>query len=345
MRMGAMRMIRSQLGLDLPGASRPLPTLDERRRGTSFHGLRVSRILNSPETTRMPFWSINPYVGCEFGCAYCYARETHRWTAERTGLPAAAAPREEFERRIFVKQDIGTVLQRTLDPARIGGGEIVIGTATDPYQPAERRFGITRALLEAFAAFPHLRISITTKSPLVARDADLLVALGQRHEVSVCLSIISYRADLIRRLEPKTPLPHARLRGLKVLTDRGVDAGLLIAPIVPGLTDGWNALGALLAAGREAGARFASGSPLRLGPVARAGFLPILEREFPELAARYRRRYAGRHSAGADYGAALQKRLRALRRIHGYPEEGRHRSPAEREAGPSAGQQHLFLIS
>lgn len=293
----------------------------------------------------MPFWSINPYVGCEFGCSYCYARETHRWTVERHGIGSSAPARDEFERRIFVKRDVGAVLKRTLEPARIGGVDITIGTATDPYQPAERRFGVTRAVLEAFRAFRGLRISITTKSPLVARDVDLLLALQRRHRVRVNLSIISIDAALVRRLEPKTPLPHARLRGLRVLTEVGIDAGLLVAPIIPGLTDGRQALGALLAAGRAAGARYAEGSSLRLGPAARAGFFPLLEREFPDLVARYRERYANRQSAGRDYMTALGARFKRLRRHYGYPD----RSPfGEADPPPRpapSGKQLLFLMA
>jgi DNA repair photolyase len=266
----------------------------------------------------MPFWSINPYVGCEFGCSYCYARDTHRWTTERNGLPGGSDPRTEFERRIFVKQNLEQVLHRTLDPAKIGTAGITIGTATDPYQPAERRFGVTRALLKAFRAYRGLWISVTTKSPLVARDVDLLIELGLRHRITVNLSIISLDAELVRRLEPKTPLPHARLRGLKTLTDRGVEAGLMIAPVLPGLTDGRKALGDLMAAGRAAGARFACAFPLRLGPVARAGFLPVIEREFPHLAARYDDRYGARHSAGKDYTRALANRIRVLKRRYGF---------------------------
>ena len=308
-----------QLGLGLESPRRSLPTLDVRQRGATFLGHEVNRIVNPPEATGMSFWSINPYVGCEFGCAYCYARDTHRWTAERNAVPMASAPRQEFERQIFVKRNAAQVLARTLDPKRVGKASILIGTATDPYQPAERRFGVTRSILEALRGYRDLRIRITTKSPLVARDIDILTELAARHQVSVNVSLISLDPDLIRRLEPKTPLPHARLRGLRALTEAGLAAGLLIAPIIPGLTDGWGALGGLMAAGKDAGARFADGFALRLAPVARSGFLPVLEREFPRLMARYRRRYAGRHHAGRDYLAALTARLRTLQRIHGFP--------------------------
>lgn len=325
-RLGPMRLASDQIGLELSTGRGPLPTLDRRQRGTDFIGMQITRLANAPESTGMPFWSINPYIGCEFGCSYCYARDTHRWTSERNELTRERLPSEEFERRIFVKQNAALMLQQTLDPAKVGHSPIAIGTATDPYQPAERRFGVTRSILEAFRGYRGLSIHITTKSPLVARDIDLLLELGRRHRISVNISLISLDAELIRRLEPKTPLPHARLRALRALTDAGITAGLMIAPIIPGLTDGWGALGGLMAAAKEAGACFADGSALRLGPVARSGFLPALEREFPKLLDRYRRRYARRHDAGRDYLEALAKRLRTLQRIHGFPENFSHRS-------------------
>jgi DNA repair photolyase len=316
-----MRVIgRGQLGLALPAAAPSLPVLDQRARGTTFIELAVKQVVNSPEVTKMSFWSLNPYIGCEFGCCYCYARDTHRWTAERNlTAPAGSEPRAEFERQIFVKENAAAVLQRTLEPAKVGNRTIVIGTATDPYQPAERRFGVTRSVLEALLGFRGLKIGITTKSPLVARDVDLLVALAARHQISVSLSIISADPAIIRRFEPKTPLPHARLRAVRVLADAGVEVGLLIAPIIPGITDGWAALGALMAAGKEAGAGRADGFALRLAPVARAGFLPVLESRFPELAGRYRTQFQNRETLRPDYTNALAKRIRTLQKIHGFP--------------------------
>lgn len=338
--MGPVRLApaAAQLGLGVE-APRALPTLDLRARGTEFLALPSQRILNSPDTTGMPFWTINPYVGCEFGCCYCYARATHEWTSERHGRPEAPLPaRERFEREIFVKQNAGRILQRTLDPARVGRQKILIGSATDPYQPAERRFGVTRAVLEALLGFRGLSIGLITKSPLVARDAGLLRQLSERHRLTVQLSLISLDPGLIRRLEPRTPLPHARLRAVTALAEAGVNVGLIIAPIIPGLTDGWGALGGLMAAGKEAGARHADGFALRLKPVARSGFLPVLTREFPDLVARYQRRYGARNSAGRDYLAALDRRIRTLQQIHGFPirplDRGEPRSP-ERFTAPA----------
>jgi DNA repair photolyase len=319
------------LGGDRPGApsgGAALPVLDSRERGTTFHEVPVKAILNSPAATGMGFWSLNPYVGCEFGCTYCYARETHKWTVERetarhpgssgTG-DAATSPADAFEHQILVKTTAAAVLKRTLFPKRLAGQALVIGTATDPYQPAERRFRLTRSLLEVLLGWRGLSLGITTKSPLVVRDLDLLTQLAERHELSVNISIASADPVLLRRLEARSPAPHARLRALARLRAAGIHAGLLIAPILPGITDSREALSALMAAGKAAGACYAIGMPLRLGPAARSRFLPHLEHEFPELVPRYARRYGTRHSAGPDYVEALAARIRALQQEHGFP--------------------------
>jgi DNA repair photolyase len=332
-------MIAAPGQLDLlPAQPSPaLPVLDERARGTSFVRLRVRSVLNSPASTGMGFWSVNPYVGCEFGCTYCYARDTHRYTLERLGQRTDTPAWLDFERRILVKTEVADVLARTLDPARVGRDTIVIGTATDPYQPAERRFGLTRAVLERLLAYRGLSIGLITKSPLVTRDLDLLRALAARHEVSVNISLASLNARLVRRLELRSPIPRARIRALARLAGAGVPSGLLIAPIVPGITDGRAGLSRLMGAAKEAGARYVIGSALRLGPAARSRFLPVLAREFPELVERYERHYARGIGASPAYQAALKRRLAELQRAHGFSlEEGRRRSEQLEESGPPA---------
>jgi DNA repair photolyase len=328
MRLGPLRVkgaAKAQLGFELEPAPHGLPVLETEARGTRFLELPVRRVLNSPATTGMGFWSLNPYVGCEFGCSYCYARKTHEWTLERANAAGAViaseakqSPWESFEHEILVKHAAPEVLLRTLEPAKLAGAELVIGTATDPYQPAERRFLLTRRLLEALLRFQGLSLGLITKSPLVTRDLDVLTRLSERHELSVNISLASMDAALLRRLEARSPAPHARIRALERLVRAGIPAGLLIAPILPGITDGWAALAALLEAAREAGARFVRGAPLRLGPAARAGFLPLLEREFPELVARYRRRYGENVNAGKEYERALARRLRTLQQAFGF---------------------------
>jgi DNA repair photolyase len=363
----------------------PLPILDERNRGTRFIGLSVNSVLNTPASTGMGFWSINPYVGCEFGCTYCYARDTHKWTVERARQrgsgaagqagsdstpeaitaseqtappprrPAALPAWEAFEKEILVKTDVAEVLARTLNPARLAGHSLVIGTATDPYQPAERQFRLTRRILEVLRSYHGLSIGIITKSSLVTRDLDLLQTLAQRHEVTVNISLATADAQLARLLELRSPVPSARLRALHRLTQGGIHAGLLVAPIIPGVTDDWAGLARLMEAAKEAGARYVVGSALRLGPAARHRFLPFLTKEFPALAERYRRHYAGKDHVSPSYQAALNRRLRLLKHTYGFPVEeagtrgagGRRRRQLEgrapRREATSSGQQAVLL--
>ena len=321
----------SQVPVQSRSPADPLPVLDERSsRGAKFIGLPVSSVLNTPASTGMDFWSINPYVGCEFGCTYCYARDTHRWTMERaigrtdgptdrekrlTTLP----PQEAFEKEILVKTDVAQVLARTLHPAKLAGHSLVIGTATDPYQPAERQFRLTRQILEVLRSYHGLSIEIITKSSLVSRDLDLLQALSARNEVTVNISLATADARLARLLELRSPVPAARLRALRRLIEGGVYAGLLVAPIIPGVTDDWPGLARLMEAAKEAGARYVVGSALRLGPAARHRFLPFLTREFPALAERYRRHYADKDYVSQQYQDALTRRLRLLKQTYGFP--------------------------
>ena len=325
-----------------------LPILDQRSRGTKFIQLPARSVLNNPTSTRMGFWSINPYVGCEFGCTYCYARDTHRWVVERavrrqggkavlsdheeiadgklsdktSTLPhyrgSALPPEEAFEKEILIKSDVAEVLARTLKPALVAGQSLVIGTATDPYQPAERTFQLTRRILEVLQSYHGLSIEIITKSPLVTRDLDLLRAISERNEMSVNVSLATADPRLARRLELRSPVPAARLRALRRLIEGGVHAGLIVAPIIPGITDDWAGLARLIEAAKEAGARYVIGSALRLGPAARHRFLPVLEKEFPQLAQRYRRHYARSDVASREYQEALTRRLNALRVAFGF---------------------------
>jgi len=302
--------------------------LDERLRGTKFVSLTPKRVLNPPSATGMDYWSLNPYVGCEFGCSYCYARYTHRYVVERahdagklTDAEFAdyrgAHGWEAFERRIFVKEQVVGALDADLKRVPLGE-TIVIGTATDPYQPAERRFRVTRAVLQRLARCEGLSFGIITKSPLIARDGDLLLRLQERNELQIHVSLITYDAALARKLEARSPVPAARLRALGKLVDAGVNAGLIIAPVLPGITDDVAQLDTLFAAAKRAGARFIHAGPLRLYPAIRDRFLPVLREHFPDLVPKYSRAYAGHGYAPRDYAKALSRRIEKLRRKHGF---------------------------
>ena len=254
-----------------------------------------------------------------------------------------------FEKRILVKTNIAERLARTLDPSKLGSDSLVIGTATDPYQPAERRYRLTRSILEVLTRFRGLRVGIISKSPLVTRDIDVLQTLSERNEVTVNVSLSTLDSRLARRLELRSPVPSARIRALGRLSAAGVHAGLLVAPIVPGVTDDREGLSRLMAAAKEAGARYVVGSALRLGPAARHRFLPHLAGEFPELAERYRRHYGGREGVSREYQAALTRRLDRLQREHGFPvdEERLRRAQLEGRRGTSARppEQPALLLS
>ena len=202
-----------------------LPVLDDQT-DIRYFGTVAKTILNRPEATGMPFWSINPYIGCALGCAYCYARYAHGYAFERAAMsnPDRAdvnrdyremVPWLAFERRILVKENAATTLRKTLrqgsdrHAALIKGETISIGTATDPYQPAERRFRITRSILEVLAEHPGLRIRIITKSPLITRDVDVMRRVLRHSSIHVHMSLISVDRDLARRIEPRAPTPES----------------------------------------------------------------------------------------------------------------------------------------
>ena len=294
-----------------------------------YYGTHATSVLNDTDITGMPFWSINPYVGCAFGCAYCYARYAHRWVIERavSAHPEVEALKQAFEsmppwlafeRQIFVKENAAEALRRALRHGSdkhlrlIRGERIGIGTATDPYQPAERRFGITRGILEVLAEHEGLRIFITTKSALVSRDADLLRRIARKNEITVHISLITLDRELARRLEPRAPTPDARLRALARLREYGVDAGINIMPVLPGITDHPDQLEPLVKAIANAGATRVAACALRLRSTARKRYLPFIEQEFPLLAPRYRATYGRSHAVGDTYREGLSRYFRKL---------------------------------
>ncbi len=307
-----------------------------------FEG-EAKSVLNSPASTGMGFWSINPYVGCAFACSYCYAPYAHRYVIERS---LAQAPNEAvrasleelppqlaFSRRIVVKRNAPQVLREELAPGRAKraalerGETVVIGTATDPYQPAERRFRVTRALLEVMTSLRSAAVVIVTKSPLIARDVDVLARLTTHSSVTVHVSLITVDRALARRLEPRAPTPESRLRAVRRLREAGVEVGVNIMPVLPGITDSPLGIEALVRAVAEAGATYVNVGALRLRATARARYLPILAREFPELSARYAHAYAHGHSVSENYRAGLRRfAQRVCERVgiqYGAPDEVR----------------------
>jgi DNA repair photolyase len=318
-----------------------------------YYGSRAKSILNGPETTGMGYWSINPYVGCAFGCAYCYARYAHRYVMERAANddrmgPALGEAFESlppwlaFERNIFVKHNAPEVLSRTLRHgsdkhlALLEGEAIVIGTATDPYQPAERRFQVTRKILEVLAEHPGLTVVVITKSPLVTRDIDVLSRIARISDLSVHISLITLRRELARRIEPRAPTPEARVRTLTRLRQAGIDTGINCMPVLPGITDNPSDLDALVKRVAEAGATYVGACALRLQSAARKRYLPFIEQEFPYLAERYRNTYANGYQAGDKYRAGLSAFFHKLCTKYGLPSSSR----VEDDEGDEAADAH-----
>ena len=279
------------------------------RRAATFQELQsvelVNRLKPGPGGGSMPFgWTVNPYRGCEVGCVYCYARPTHEYLGH--GDPA------EFESRIYVKRADPRRLHEALKKARESGEEIAIGTATDPYQPAEGRFRITSDVLRAIARVRGLRVGITTKCASIVRDLDLLGEIAASCELIVNMSLISLDADLLRLLEPRAPRPDLRLAAMRALAKAGVPARLFVMPILPGITAGEARLRELLTAARAAGAREAVWNVLFLRGSARTFFLDFVRREMPWLSGRYESLYALGTRAQAAYCDTVERRMERL---------------------------------
>ena len=266
-----------------------------------FFSLPVRSILNRCDSRRnLPFtWTINPYRGCEFACKYCYARYTHEFMEIRDP--------NEFEHKIFVKDEAAWLLRRDLKKVR-KGEEIAIGTATDPYQPAERRHRVTRSILEELARHAGLEIGIVSKSNLVLRDIDVLQRVAEQNTIGVHITVTTIDTDLARITEPRAPRPDLRLEAVRKLNEAGIAAGVICAPVLPGITDKPKDLEALVKAAAGANAVNIFANPLFLKPCSRAIFLPFIKERFPNLVPQYEQMYGER-----DFGSqAYRKHLSAL---------------------------------
>jgi DNA repair photolyase len=265
----------------------------------------------------MPFtWTINPYRGCEFACKYCYARYTHEFMEMHDG--------RDFERKIYVKEHAASLLRHEL--RRVKEAEaIALGTATDPYQPADRRYEVTRAILEEFARHRGYELGIITKSNLIVRDLDLLKEVAKSNRLSIHITITTLNTELARILEPRAPRPDLRLDAVRALSQAGLRVGVSCSPVIPGITDSPQDLDALIHAVAEAGGDYVFANPLFLKPCSAAVFLPFLDEKFPHLAQTYRQRYQGRAFLPEAYGKRLSQLVARLREKHGIAKGDRRR--------------------
>ena len=275
-----------------------------------YFTLPARSLLNRCNSRRgLPFtWTINPYRGCEFACKYCYARYTHEFMEMRDGA--------EFERKIYVKQHTADLLRRDL--RRVKPGEaIALGTATDPYQPAERRYEVTRGILEEFARHRGFELGIVTKSNLIVRDLDLLREISRNNALSIHITVTTLNVDLARILEPRAPRPDLRIEAVRELSKGGINVGVSCSPVLPGITDFPADLEALVREAAVAGARHIFANPLFLKPCSAAVFLPFLEQNFPHLVENYRQRYQDRSFLPPSYGKRVAQLIAHFRQRYG----------------------------
>ena len=257
----------------------------------------------------MPFeWSLNPYMGCAHRCTFCYVRAFER----RADRPSG----EDYGRSIRVKTNVAQVLRREVGRRSWRGQGIAIGAATDPYQPAEGRYRLTRACIEVLAEAAN-PFGIITRGPMIVRDVDVLVEAAGRADVNVTFSVPTLDHDVWQRTEPGTPPPRQRLRALRTLVDAGIKAGVGMAPILPGLSDRPDQLDDVIRAARDAGATAIWANVLYLRPGTREHFLDHLARDWPELLPTYERLYAGRAYLDQATTAPTRRMVASLRAAHG----------------------------
>jgi DNA repair photolyase len=306
------------------------PCLEPKRRVEYFE-LAARSYLARCDSARVPFrWTINPYRGCEFGCKYCYARYTHEFMEMRD--PG------QFERKIYAKKFDAGHFRSELRSLPLGE-TIALGTATDPYQPAERRYGVTRKMLEVFASISGLHLGITTKSDLVARDVDLLKEISRRHYLRVSMTVTTVDGELARLLEPMAPRPDLRLAAVRSLSDAGLRVVVGCAPVMPLINDSESSLDALARQAAAAGASTLWANVLFLKPCAYQVFLPFLEERFPQLVRKYREQYDRAAYLRGSYPEMIQGRVAEIRKRHGLDRKADDREP---ELWPHDPQMHLF---
>ena len=293
------------------------------KRKVEYRSLPSKSALNRCVSRRMPFsWTVNPYRGCEIGCHYCYAAYTH----EFLGFDDPA----KFDSLIFSKEGMERHLSREL--ARGVNGEIAIGTGTDPYQPAERRFETTKGILEVFSKRSGHALSITTKSDLILRDIDLLGEIAARNDLRVNITVTTMDRDLARVLEPRAPRPDLRAEAVRQLRWRGIRCGVLSSPVLPLITDSDEILGAVAEAAKRADASYWLASPLFLRKAARARLMPVLEARFPRMVARYRSHFDRASFVSSRYRKWLEAKTRRIRARHALKGD---RAGTDGAAGPS----------
>jgi DNA repair photolyase len=306
-------------------------------RGIEFIEVEAKSIINRVPGAGVPFdWSINPYRGCTHACVYCFARPTHAFLDMNAG--------KDFETKIVVKVNAPDVLRRELGAKRWRGGHIAMGTNTDPYQRAEGRYRLMPGIIRALTDYRN-PFSILTKGTLILRDLDLLVEAAKVTDVGTAFSIGTLDEEAWRRTEPGTPHPRSRIDAVRALNEAGIPCGVLMAPILPGITDHPRQLRDVATAAIDAGATHVSPILLHLRPGVREEFLPWLAEQYPELVPRYHEMYRKAY-ASADERKALGARVGTIVRALGgtRPRPGRADRWNRDHDEPRAEPQQLKLV-
>ena len=276
--------------------------------GAEVQEIHCKTLLNRIDIPSFPFqWTLNPYRGCRHACRYCYARPTH----EFLGLDAG----REFDQRIFAKVNAPEVLRQELRRPKWKNEAIAIGTASDPYEPAEMEYRLTRRILQVLCEC-RTPASITTKGVLVRRDVDVLQELGRVADVRVNFSVGSIDERVWKLTEPGAPSPVARLEAMQFLVENGINAGVMMAPLLPGISDSTESIYDVAEAAAAHGARFIGANVLFLKPGSKEWFMPMLKETYPHLAPGYAKMYAKTY-APRDYTSSVMKVVDQARRSVG----------------------------
>ncbi len=281
----------------------------------SYREVEIKGALN--EVRGMPFeWSLNPFLGCAHACGYCFSRAYHaRYREKNVG--------SDFDSNVEVRVNIADVLRKELRRRR--AGSLAIGTATDPYQPIEGKYQLTRRCLEALVDYP-MPTSIVTKGPLVVRDIDVLKKLDEKTDLTVYFSVPCVDEEIVRKTDPGTAPPRQRLRALGMLRDAGIDAAVLCMPVLPGISDSEESLDAAARAASEAGATAFRHRPLKIDAEIKQYYYDFLAAEFPAMVPRYAALYEGGAHPTKDYERRLEERVRRVRARYEF--RGRPTRPA-----------------
>ncbi len=295
--------------------------------GAEVQEILCKTLINRVDVPDFPFrWTLNPYRGCRHACRYCYARPTHEFWGLDSG--------REFEQRVFAKINAPEVLRQELRRPKWRRESIAIGTASDPYEPAEAQYRLTRQILQVLREFAN-PATITTKGVLVKRDVDVLKELSEVAEIRVTFSVGSVDEEVWKLTEPGTPNPLARLEAMQFLVENGIHSGVMAAPLLPGISDSWDSINAVVGAAASHKAQYLGGNLLFLKPGSKEWFMPLLREAYPRLVSGYKTLYPKTY-APKEYTKRVLDMVNEVRRDWGLDAK----TPARNIAAP---QQQLQL--